>query len=62
MNIEIFKGKPVEKLVEVTANAIGTVYRPTQIRREADAVAYPKPMALKSCDEKIIFEILLPKH
>jgi len=40
MKIEVFKGKPVEKLIEVAANAIGMVYRPTQIRKEAEAEAH----------------------
>jgi hypothetical protein len=33
-------GKPLEKLIEVVSNGIGTIYRPRQIRKEADARAY----------------------
>ena len=37
INIE---GKPLEKLIEVVSNGIGTLYRPRKIRKEADAQAY----------------------
>ena len=33
-------GKGAEKLIEVIANAIGAIYKPYGIRREADAEAY----------------------
>lgn len=33
-------GKPLEKLIEVVSNGIGTLYRPRKIRKEADAEAY----------------------
>lgn len=33
-------GKPLEKLIEVVSNGIGTIYRPRKIRKEADAQAY----------------------
>lgn len=33
-------GKPIEKLIEVVSKGIGTLYRPRQIRKEADAQAY----------------------
>ncbi len=33
-------GKPLEKLIEVVSNGIGTLYRPRKIRKEADAQAY----------------------
>jgi len=33
-------GKPLEKLVEVVSDGIGTLYRPRKIRKEADAQAY----------------------
>lgn len=32
--------KPLEKLIEVVSNGIGTLYRPRKIRKEADAQAY----------------------
>jgi len=32
--------KPLEKLIEVVSSAVGTVYRPRQIRSDADAKAY----------------------
>lgn len=34
------EGKALEKLVDVVSQGIGTLYRPRQIRREADAHAY----------------------
>lgn len=34
------EGKPIEKLIEVISNGIGTLYRPRAIRKEADAKAY----------------------
>lgn len=44
MNIKInlinFEWKPLEKLFEVVGKWLGTVYRPTSIRKEADAKAY----------------------
>ena len=33
-------GKPLEKLIDVVSKGIGTLYRPRQIRKEADAQAY----------------------
>ena len=33
-------GKPLEKLIEVVSNGIGTLYRPRKIKKEADAQAY----------------------
>ena len=35
-----FDGKPLEKLIEVVSNGIGTLYRPRKIRKEAEAQAY----------------------
>ena len=29
-------GKPLEKLIEVVSNGIGTLYRPRKIRKEAE--------------------------
>ena len=40
INLIKFNGKPLEKLVEVISNGIGTFYRPRSIRKEADAKAY----------------------
>jgi hypothetical protein len=33
-------GKPLEKLIDVISKAVGTFYKPTAIKREADAEAY----------------------
>ncbi|WP_231465331.1 DUF2806 domain-containing protein [Pedobacter sp. Leaf132] len=33
-------GKPLEKLIEVISSAIGTIYKPRAMRKEADAKAY----------------------
>ena len=33
-------GKPLEKLIEVVSNGIGTLYRPRRIKKEAEAKAY----------------------
>ena len=33
-------GKPLEKLIQVVSDGIGTLYRPRRIRKEADAQAY----------------------
>ena len=33
-------GKPLEKLIQVVSDGIGTLYRPRKIRKEADAQAY----------------------
>ncbi|WP_289658321.1 DUF2806 domain-containing protein [Flavobacterium panacagri] len=38
--ITLFEGKPIEKLIEVISQGIGTLYRPRAIRKEADAEAY----------------------
>lgn len=35
-----FDGKPLEKLIDVVSQGIGTIYRPRKIRNEADAQAY----------------------
>lgn len=40
INLIKLDGKPLEKLVEVISNGIGTLYRPRSIRKEADAKAY----------------------
>lgn len=38
--VALFSGKPIEKLIEVVSDAIGTLYKPRAIRKEADAQAY----------------------
>ena len=40
INLIKFDGKPIEKLVEVISNGIGTIYKPRAIRKEAEAEAY----------------------
>ena len=40
VNIVRFDGKPLEKLVEVVSNGIGTLYQPRAIRKKAEADAY----------------------
>lgn len=40
MNISVFKGKPLEKLIEVVSNGIGRLYNPLAIKYEAKAEAY----------------------
>lgn len=37
--ITLFKGKPIEKLIEVISQGVGTLYRPRAIRKEAEAEA-----------------------
>lgn len=39
-NLIKLEGKPIEKLIEVISNGIGTLYKPRSIRKEADAKAY----------------------
>ncbi len=39
-NLIKLNGKPIEKLIEVISNGIGTLYKPRSIRNEADAKAY----------------------
>ncbi|URC12124.1 DUF2806 domain-containing protein [Flavobacterium sp. B183] len=40
MELIKFEGKPIEKLVEVISQGIGTLYKPRAIRKEAEAEAY----------------------
>lgn len=40
MGLIKFEGKPIEKLIEVISQGIGTLYKPRAIRKEADAEAY----------------------
>ncbi|TAE29589.1 MAG: DUF2806 domain-containing protein [Cytophagales bacterium] len=50
-----FDGAPVEKLIEVVSNAIGTLYKPKAIRNEADAEAYKvEVMAIAESKKKLI--------
>lgn len=46
-----FEGKPIEKFIEVVSQGIGTLYRPTAIRNEANAEAY-KILTLESARSK----------
>lgn len=59
MGLITFEGKPIEKLIEVISQGIGTLYKPRAIRKEADAEAYKigvieKAKAIASADSKII--------
>jgi len=40
MALITFEGKPIEKLIEVISQGIGTLYKPRAIRKEADSEAY----------------------
>lgn len=40
MGLVTFKGKPVEKLIDVISQGIGTLYKPLAMRNEANAKAY----------------------
>ena len=40
MGLITFEGKPIEKLIEVISQGIGTLYKPRAIRKEAEAEAY----------------------
>lgn len=40
MTLIKLSGKPIEKLIEVISQGIGTLYKPTAIRREANSKAY----------------------
>ena len=55
MEIALIKieGKPLEKLIEVVSNGIGTLYRPRAIRKEADAKAYEIKVIEKAKNEAI---------
>lgn len=50
-------GKGSEKLIEVIANAVGAVYRPFGIRREADAEAYKLKVVEKARTEQKAEEV-----
>lgn len=47
------EGKPLEKLIEVVSNGIGTLYRPRAIKKEADAKAYAIKVIEKAKHEAI---------
>ncbi|MBO7267208.1 MAG: DUF2806 domain-containing protein [Bacteroidaceae bacterium] len=47
------EGKPLEKLIEVVSNGIGTLYRPRAIKNEADAKAYAIKVIEKAKHEAI---------
>ena len=55
MEISFFKGKPLEKLLDVISNAIGRVYNPIAIRNEADAEAY-KIQVIENAKSKALME------
>jgi hypothetical protein len=40
MSIIKISGKPLEKLIEVISKGVGTLYKPTEIRKTAEAEAY----------------------
>ncbi|MCW2119864.1 DUF2806 domain-containing protein [Flavobacterium sp. 7A] len=40
MGLIKFEGKPIEKLIDVISQGIGTLYKPRSIRKEAEAEAY----------------------
>jgi uncharacterized repeat protein (TIGR03899 family) len=59
MGLITFEGKPIEKLIEVISQGIGTLYRPRAIRQEAKAKAYEievieKAKAKAKAENKII--------
>lgn len=56
VNIE---GKPLEKLIEVVSNGIGTLYRPRKIRKEADAQAYAIKVLEKAKTEAEVDSMLM---
>lgn len=51
-----FDGAPIEKLIDVVSNAIGTVYKPTAMRKEADAEAYKVEAMAKAEAKKRLIE------
>jgi uncharacterized repeat protein (TIGR03899 family) len=59
MGLITFEGKPIEKLIDVISQGIGTLYKPRAIRNEADAEAYKigiieRAKATAIADNKII--------
>lgn len=53
-NLIKFDGKPIEKLLDVVSNAIGTAYKPRAIRREADAKAYALKVISRAKAEALV--------
>ena len=52
-----FEGKPIEKLIDVVSNAIGTLYEPRQIVRKARAEAKAESIkAIEQAKTKAIIE------
>jgi len=51
-----FKGKSLEKLVDVVSKGIGTLYKPRKIRNEADAEAYRSEVLAKAEATKMLIE------
>jgi len=49
-------GQPITKLIEVVSNAVGTVYKPRQMRKEAEAEAYRAELLAKAEAKKILLE------
>lgn len=47
------EGKPIEKLIEVISDGIGTLYHPRAIRKEADAKAYEIKVIEKAKSEAL---------
>lgn len=56
MSLIKIEGKPLEKLIEVVSQGIGTLYRPRAIRKEADAEAYKKEVLAKAEAKKTLIE------
>lgn len=56
MEIIKIKGKALEKLINVTSNAIGTLYEPRKIRKNADAQAYRIEVIAEAERTKILIE------
>jgi uncharacterized repeat protein (TIGR03899 family) len=59
MGLITFEGKPIEKLIEVISQGIGTLYRPRAIKKEADAEAYKiqvleKAKTIANAENKLI--------
>lgn len=48
MTLVKFEGKPIEKLLDVVSQGIGSLYKPRAIRNEADAEAYKKEVLAKA--------------
>lgn len=53
-NLIKIDGKPIEKLLDVVSNAIGTVYKPRAIRKEADAKAYELKVISRAKAEALV--------